>query len=190
MMPRRESRIVRGNAVPKLTDVPRMGIQRCPLPDLDSEAIDFRAASESFAFKRKLRRGDLVTLRILTKHQGHTVPTIGGMLLFGLERERYFPDAWIQAGRFDGLDKVRLIDTAMIRTSLPRAVDEAIGFVRKHDLHGIKISGVRHTDTWTLPPPAVREALINAVVHSDYSHGSPFSTIGWRSRTRVCCRSA
>ena len=49
---------------------------------------------------------DLDTLRIVTKHQGRKVPTVGGMLLFGYERERRFPDAWIQAGRFDGLDKV------------------------------------------------------------------------------------
>ena len=48
-----------------------------PLPDLGSEAIDFRAASESFASMRKLKRSDLDTLRVLTKHQGRRVPTIG-----------------------------------------------------------------------------------------------------------------
>ena len=37
-----------------------------PLPDIDSEAIDFRAASELFAPKRKLKRPDLDTLPILT----------------------------------------------------------------------------------------------------------------------------
>lgn len=36
-----------------------------PMADLDSEAIDFRAASESFAPVRKLKRGDLETLRLL-----------------------------------------------------------------------------------------------------------------------------
>jgi predicted HTH transcriptional regulator len=41
-----------------------------PLPDLDSEAIDFRAASELFASKRKLKKADLDTLHIVTKHQG------------------------------------------------------------------------------------------------------------------------
>jgi ATP-dependent DNA helicase RecG len=68
-----------------------------PLPDLDSEAIDFRAASELFASKRKLKKTDLDTLHIVTKHQGRKVPTVGGVLLFGHERERRFPDAWIQA---------------------------------------------------------------------------------------------
>ena len=46
--------------------------------DLDSEALDFRAASESFKSIRLLRKRDLETLRLVTTHQGRIVPTIGG----------------------------------------------------------------------------------------------------------------
>jgi len=42
--------------------------------DLDSEAIDFRAASESFARVRKLKRRNLETLRLSL---GCPVPTCG-----------------------------------------------------------------------------------------------------------------
>ncbi|MBS0420118.1 MAG: putative DNA binding domain-containing protein [Proteobacteria bacterium] len=157
-----------------------------PLVDLDSEAIDFRAASELFAPKRKLKRGDLDTLRVMTKHQGRKVPTVGGLLLFGRDREQRFPDAWIQAGRFDGIEKVRLIDTLNIHSSLPEAVEEAIGFVQKHDLHGIDIRGARNTDTWTLPPAAVREAIVNAAVHADYSQkGAPIRIAFFDDRLEV-----
>lgn len=90
------------------------GFDEQPMPELDSEAIDFRAASESFASVRKLTRRDLETLRILTNHQGRRVPTVGGMILFGKNRGRYFPDAWIQAGRFEGVDKSRIIDSVEI----------------------------------------------------------------------------
>ena len=45
---------------------------------------------------------------------------------------------------------------------------------QKHSWHGAEIGAVRRVDRWTLPPEAVREALINAVVHSDYSErGAP-----------------
>ncbi|HET6202791.1 MAG TPA: hypothetical protein VFI25_08320 [Planctomycetota bacterium] len=71
-----------------------------PMPELDSEALDFRAASESFAPARKLGRADPETLCLLTVRQGREVPAVGGMLLFGRDRERHFPDAWNQAGRF------------------------------------------------------------------------------------------
>jgi predicted HTH transcriptional regulator len=49
------------------------GFDEQPLPDLDSEALDFRAASESFAPVRKLGRRDPETLRLVTAHQGRAV---------------------------------------------------------------------------------------------------------------------
>ena len=140
-----------------------------PMPDLDSEALDFRAASESFAPVRKLNKRDLETLRLITTHQGRKVPTVGGVLLFGQDRERHFPDAWIQAGRFDGTDKRRILDQAEIRALPVRAIEEAIAFVAKHSLHGADIGAVRRKERWNLPPVAVREAMINAVAHADYA---------------------
>jgi predicted HTH transcriptional regulator len=145
-----------------------------PMADLDSEALDFRAASECFKSTRTLRKRDLETLRLLTTHQGHTVPTVGGMLLFGKERERHFPDAWIQAGRFAGEDKAKILDGAEFRGLPVAAIDAAIEFIEKHSLHGAEIGKVRRTDRWNLPPVAVREAVINAVAHADYAQrGAP-----------------
>jgi hypothetical protein len=51
------------------------------MPDLDSEALDFRAASESFAPMRRLKRADLDTPCLLTAHQGRSVPTGRGLVL-------------------------------------------------------------------------------------------------------------
>jgi predicted HTH transcriptional regulator len=116
----------------------------------------------------------LETLRLLTTHQGHTVPTVGGMLLFGRERERYFPDAWIQAGRFAGRDKAKIVDGAEFRGLPVAAIDAAMAFIEKHSLHGAEIGKVRRMERWSLPPVAVREAVINAVAHADYAQrGAP-----------------
>jgi len=150
------------------------GFDEQPMPGLDSEALDFRAASESFAAFRKLARRDLETLRLVTDHQGRKVPTVGGMILFGTDRERHFPDAWIQAGRFQGTDKSRIVDRVEVRTLPVRAIEEAIAFVHKHALHGAEIGAVRRKERWNLPPEAVREAIINAVAHTDYAQrGAP-----------------
>lgn len=145
-----------------------------PMPDLDSEALDFRAASESFTPLRAIDRRHLETLRITVRHQGRVVPTIGGLLLFGRERERHFPDAWIQAGRFGGTDKSRIRDRAEIRSLPLQAVEEAVAFIEKHGLHGAEIGRIRRKDRRSLPPTAVREAIINAIAHADYSQrGAP-----------------
>jgi predicted HTH transcriptional regulator len=82
---------------------------------------------------RTITLRDLETLRLVTDHQGRKVPTVGGMLLFGRERERHFPDAWIQAGRFRGADKSGIVDRAEIH-SFPVSAIEAV------------INAVAHTD--------------------------------------------
>ena len=157
-----------------------------PVPTLDSEALDFRAASESFAPVRKLRRRDLETLRLVTTHQGRSVPTVAGVLLFGRERLEHFPDAWIQAGRFSGTDRADIFDQARLDMPLIEAVEAAVAFVRKHLLHGATIGPLRRTDHWSLPPAAVREALVNAVVHADYSQrGAPIRVAIFDDRLEI-----
>ena len=140
----------------------------CAIPGLDSEAIDFRAASESFAAVRRLGKKDLDTLRLVTAHQGRQVPTAGGILLFGRDRLRHFPDAWIQVGRFSGTDRARIADHAELKGPLLEAIEQAIAFVEKHSSHGARIGRLRRSEHWSLPPVAVREAVINAAAHSDY----------------------
>jgi ATP-dependent DNA helicase RecG len=157
-----------------------------PIPELDSEALDFRAASESFRPGRKLKRSDLETLRMVTRQQGRKVPTVGGALLYGKDRERHFPDAWVQAGRFRGKDKSEIEDRAELRMHLPQVVEAAVAFVQKHALHGSRIGALRRRERWNLPPAAVREAVVNAVAHADYAQrGAPIRVSIFDDRLEV-----
>jgi predicted HTH transcriptional regulator len=129
-----------------------------------------------FAPYRKLGRADLRALRLVTRHQGKDAPTVGGLLVFGRadERREHFPDAWIQAGRFAGTDRRRLLDSTEIHSLPVPAIEEAVAFVRKYLAREAVIGEVRRADRWTLPAAALREAIINAVVHADYSQrGAP-----------------
>jgi ATP-dependent DNA helicase RecG len=162
------------------------GFDEQAMPDLDSEAIDFRAASESFAGIRPLSRRDLTTLRLITKHQGRRVPTVGGVLLFGIERLRHFPDAWIQVGRFAGNDKSKILDHAELVDHPMSALEKAIAFVHEHLRRGAEIGTLRRRDRWDLPPIAIREAVVNAVVHADYAQrGAPIRVALYDDRLEV-----
>lgn len=159
-----------------------------PLPDLNSDVVDFKVASECFEPVRKLKRSDLATLRLLVSHQGRAVPSIGGVLLFGRtqEREAQFPDAWIQAGRFAGKDKTVIADSAALHGPLVTLVEDAIAFVQKHGLHGYDIGAVRRTNRWSVPPVALREAIVNAVVHADYAQrGAPIRVSIFDDRVEI-----
>ena len=157
-----------------------------PLPELNSEAINFRVASEFFSEYRKLKQSDLISLRLMTQYQGRQVPTVGGMLLFGDEREHYFPDAWIQAGRFQGLDKRTIVDTQEIHSLPIKAVDDAMSFMQKHLMQSIEISGIRRKEQWTVPLVALRETIINAIAHADYSQrGAPIRIAIFDNRIEI-----
>jgi predicted HTH transcriptional regulator len=157
-----------------------------PMPDLNSEAIDFRVASEYFKPVRKLTPHGLQSLKLTASYQGRIVPTIGGLLLFGTARLRHFPDAWIQAGRFAGRDRRRILDSIEVRSYLPAAAEEAITFLRKHLTREAVIGPVKRSDLWTFPVVAVREAIMNAIVHADYAqHGAPIRVALFDDRLEV-----
>lgn len=69
-----------------------------PMAELDSEAIDFRFASEFFKTRKELNGKDLETLEILVEHHRKKPPTVDGMILFGLldwfsQVVNYFPNS-------------------------------------------------------------------------------------------------
>jgi ATP-dependent DNA helicase RecG len=157
-----------------------------PLPDLNSEAIDFRLASELFSEYHKLQPQNLKTLRLITGYQGRQVPTVGGVLLFGRDRLDRFPDAWIQAARFAGTTRGHATDSAAIRSSLPRMAEEAVAFAQKHLMRESVIQGVRREERWSVPIVAIREAIMNAVVHADYSQqGAPIRLAIYDDRIEI-----
>jgi ATP-dependent DNA helicase RecG len=157
-----------------------------PLIQENLESIDFEAVVKQFIKIRSITQKDLETLRLVVTHQGNHVPTVGGMLLFGKNRYQYFPDAWIQAGRFLGTNKSQITDTVTIRSHLALAVEEAIHFVRKHATLALEIKDAQRIERWSIPFQAVREAIVNAVVHADYSQiGSPIRISIFQDRLEI-----
>ena len=156
------------------------------LPELNSEALDFRVASECFAPVRRLTKKDLRTRQLLTTHQRREVPTVGGVLLFGVDRLGQFPDAWLRAGCFEGADKSIILDSSNIKITSVLAVEEAIRFVQRNTRRGLEIKGAHHREVWEFPVVALREAITNAFVHADYAQrGSPLRLAIFRDRIEI-----
>ena len=157
-----------------------------PMPDIDPDSLDVRVASGLFAGIRDWSENTPETLRLIVRHQGRLVPTVGGVLLFGSVRERYFPDAWIQCGRFPGKDKARILDQMDVSDHLPLALEKAFDFVKKHASRAAEFGALRRKDVWNVPLEAVREALTNAIVHADYSQmGAPIRVAIYDDRIEI-----
>jgi ATP-dependent DNA helicase RecG len=116
--------------------------------------------------------------------QNKLVPTKGKILLFGRQRTQHFSDAWIQCGRFLGTEKIDIFDHIDIDIPLSQAVDEVMLFLKKHAYRGVDLTEVRRKDVWSIPLGILREVIINALVHSDYSQrGAPIRVVFLDDRT-------
>jgi ATP-dependent DNA helicase RecG len=84
------------------------------------------------------------------------------------------------------MDRAQLSDAVEIRSYLPKAAEEAIEFVQKHSRQEVLIGKVRRREVWSVPPVAVREAVMNAIVHMDYAQqGSPVRVAMFDDRIEV-----
>ncbi len=163
-----------------------VAFDQLPMPELSIDDLDIEAAQAAFGTSRQLDAQALLTLKLLTPHQNKLVPTRGGMLLFGRQRTQHFSDAWVQCGRFLGTEKIDIFDHIDIDVPLPQAVDEVMLFLKKHAYRGADISEVRRKDVWSIPLGILREMIVNALVHSDYSQrGAPIRVVFLDDRIEV-----
>ncbi len=95
-------------------------------------------------------------------------PTWAAGLLFCKDGRRFLSQAVIHCGRFK--DQMLVIDDRLIDNTLFEQVEEAIDFVRKNTNVKFVMTGrPEREEVWDYPLEAVREAVINAVCHRDYT---------------------
>jgi len=125
-------------------------------------------------------------LGLTTADQGKIVPTNGGVLLFGKDRERLFPNAWVYCGRFRGPKGLDLTDTLELYAPLLDIPDLVEEFLKKHAFRGADLREWKRKDDWSVPLDILREAVTNALVHSDYSQqGGPIRVAFYDDRIYV-----
>lgn len=95
--------------------------------------------------------------------------TVAGVLLCCRHPEEFLPNACINATRYRGSDQTSgQIDAQTIGGPIPRQIADAIGFV----LRNMRVAARKQPERVDLPQyseRAVFEAVVNAVVHRDYS---------------------
>jgi ATP-dependent DNA helicase RecG len=80
------------------------------------------------------------------------------------------PHVVVKCARFKGTDMSVFLDRKEYSGDLPSQLEQAEGFIKNHiHLRG-EINGLQRTDTYELPEEALREALVNALVHRDYAN--------------------
>lgn len=104
-------------------------------------------------------------------------PTLAGLMTFSKYPQTYFPQLCITAVSLPGTEMgtvgaegERFIDSKRITGAISDMLDEAVEFVRKNSRTKTIIDdNGKRVDKNEYPVKAVREAILNALVHRDYS---------------------
>ena len=123
----------------------------------------------------------LVNTGLLSKDDPHPT-TVAGLMLFGRNPNWFLPHATVDAVAYFGTEKdydakercvmrgpiVPLLaaDGALLE---PGLVEQAMAFIRRNIDTAQLEDDVRRRERWDYPPEALRETIVNAIVHRDYS---------------------
>ncbi|SJZ46655.1 ATP-binding protein [Selenihalanaerobacter shriftii] len=124
--------------------------------------IDFINESEEDKV-RLLQNTDILT--------GENKATVGGLLIFGINPQRYLLNASISFARFKGKEMgSELIDKKVIDGTLDIQIDTAFSLIKNNIINPSDIVETKRVDkNETYPDKVFRELIVNACVHRDYS---------------------
>jgi len=93
------------------------------------------------------------------------------LLAFGKEPQRLYSQAIIKIGHFITDTEIRTTD--IVKGNLIRQLENIIEILRtKYLQSNIKYEGIHRRDILEYPPEALREGIINALIHRDYQSTS------------------
>ena len=150
--------------------------------DLDEAAADRFLSAHYPAFSPDRRASYLRAIKCLDEADQ---PTVTGVLFFGFEPQRFFPDAHVTAIRFRG---TRVSDDIVNRKSFSGSIlNQAELGARFLDLH---VPAPSRVEGWKrkelgIPGLVLREALHNALAHRDYVVASQTRVFVFDDRVEV-----
>lgn len=102
-------------------------------------------------------------------------PTLAGLLALGRYPQEFLPQLMITFSSYPGLTKetvigdVRMLDRRTIEGPIPVMIDDAVRAALGNLRHRRVSDGAGAVDEPEIPVDALREAIVNAVTHRDYS---------------------
>lgn len=134
--------------------------------DLDKNAIKYFLNEINMIH---LDKDILTKWHILRRNNGNYFPTVLSIILFGnteLSKYDYFN---IRISKFNGSDYDDIAESKEFTIPLLPKIDEIIAVIKSYVKRTSVLDGARRIENTIIPEFALREIVINAIVHKDYS---------------------
>jgi ATP-dependent DNA helicase RecG len=150
--------------------------------DLDHEKLREFIRSRKTDKKAKISQELLQSYYLIAQEHAHTYATTAGILLFGKEPQHYFTEAMIICSHFKGIEGREALATIDCNGTLFDQFERAYDFIISRLSKSFTIQGPRRKETLEIPQEAIREALLNMIVHRNYHQKSPSKIAIYQNR--------
>jgi predicted HTH transcriptional regulator len=147
----------------------RLPVTNALIDEIDLEKVKQYIESARDAGRRKISGGEK-PLQILEKLEviKDGKVTWAAILLFYKHPQRFLSQAVIYCGKFK--EETIVVDDRMIEGTVIEQIEEALDFIRKNiNVKFVMTGKPARQEVWDYPLEALREAVINAVCHRDYT---------------------
>jgi ATP-dependent DNA helicase RecG len=150
---------------------------RQPVPGATRDRLDpklVRAFVSRFRSGRRMDAEALLESRELLVRPkgaptGPLVPSVAGLLLLCADPQRFFPQARVAVVQYADTKMGESFLKREIEGPVPAQLEEAEAWLARATLRAVELRGMGRTDREEYPREALREAVLNALAHRDYS---------------------
>ena len=140
-----------------------------PCKDFPAKELDEKAI-RSYLKLSGLTGDPLTVLKNLKLVSARNMPLNGAVALFASRPAYFLPQVRAKCGRFAGVTALEFIDEKEIEGNIFDQLERCMSFVKEHTRLSLSFTGkLSHERTPQYPDTAVREAIVNALCHRDYS---------------------
>ncbi|MCA9508874.1 MAG: hypothetical protein KC505_10680 [Myxococcales bacterium] len=119
---------------------------------------------------------------LLVFEHAHHYPTVAGILLFGKNTHYFFEQAIILCSHFSGTEGREAIASKECSGTIIDQYHEAYDFILSRLNYSFTIKGKVRSEVLEVPEVAVREILVNALVHRNYNIKAPIKVAIYQDR--------
>ena len=128
----------------------------------------------------------LLNWRLLQKANGNILATAAGILFLARNPQQFLPNAYISALRIPGVDiSMAPQDQKRIKGRLVSIFEDTMRFLNIHLMRPHRIKGVEPEIVPEIPVEVLREALVKALAHRDYTVAGPIRVIVYDDRVEI-----
>ncbi len=144
-------------------------VEKSKISDLNSNKLDTYFSKYGVDFSLDKDKEKLLVNTDIMTEEGNL--TVGGLLIFGINPQRYLYNSYIVFAHFNGnIISDELIDKQNIEGTIDMQVDLAVSVIKNNLLTPSKIIGLKREHSKHLYEDKVfREIVLNAVVHRNYA---------------------